>query len=74
MDGIGLDKAGIEYHASRGITVDDLMVTSNPNVYAIGDCASMWQFTHMAGTQAQMVVDAAVFGVERKHIIHLHEP
>merc|ERR1712166_1186217 len=37
VDGIGLDKAGIEYHASRGITVDDLMVTSNPNVYAIGD-------------------------------------
>jgi len=66
VEGIGLEVAGVEYSTRFGIPVDDLMVTSNPNVYAIGDCSSKWQFTHMAGTQAQMVIDNAVFGDTKK--------
>lgn len=66
VEGLGLDVAGIEYDARFGIPVDDLMVTSNPNVYAIGDCSSKWQFTHMAGTQAMMVVENSQFEGQRK--------
>ena len=32
----------------------------------MGDCSTKWQFTHMAGTQAQMVIENAVFGGDRK--------
>ena len=35
--------------------MDDTMVTSNKDIYAIGDCASKWQFTHVAGATAQVM-------------------
>ncbi len=37
------------------------MRTSNPHVYAIGDVASRFQFTHAADAQARMVVRNALF-------------
>jgi len=66
VQGIGLEEAKVEYDPRFGIPVNDLMVTSNPDIYAIGDCSTKWQFTHMAGTQAMMVVENAVFGGDRK--------
>lgn len=65
VQGIGLEAAGIDYDLRTGIPVNDVMQTSNPDIYAIGDCSTKWQFTHMAGTQAQMVVENAVFGGNR---------
>merc|ERR1719253_63343 len=41
------------------------METSNPDIYAIGDCASALQFTHLAGMQADLVIENAVFGGAR---------
>ena len=38
--------------ASEGITVDDLLRSSNRHVYAAGDVAGGLQFTHVAGYQA----------------------
>lgn len=49
VTGIGLDAAQIKHDERGGIYVDDTMATSNTDIYAIGDCASKWQFTHMAG-------------------------
>jgi len=66
VDGIGLEAAQVEYDARRGVHVNDLMQTSNPDIYSVGDCSSAWQFTHMAGTQAQLVIDNACFGCENK--------
>jgi len=66
VHGIGLEAAGVEFCERFGVKVDDLMQTSNPDVYSVGDCSSAWQFTHMAGTQAQMVIDNACFGAEKK--------
>jgi pyruvate/2-oxoglutarate dehydrogenase complex dihydrolipoamide dehydrogenase (E3) component len=67
VHGIGLEEANVKFHPSFGIEVDDLMQsTTNPNVYAVGDCTTKWQFTHMAGTMAQMVVSNALFNGERK--------
>ena len=46
---------GIE-HSPRGITVDDYLRTSVKHIYAAGDCAGGYQFTHYAGFQGAMAV------------------
>lgn len=60
VEGLGLEAAGIE-HDARGVAVDERMRTSNPRVYAIGDVASRFKFTHAADAQARMVVRNALF-------------
>ena len=55
VDGLGLDIAGVEY-SPRGITVDDYLRTSVKHIYAAGDCAGGFQFTHYAGFQGAMAV------------------
>jgi len=59
--GLGLDTAGIEYDARTGITVNDKMQTSNRNVFAVGDVASKYQFTHMSDFGARLVIRNALF-------------
>lgn len=53
VDGLGLERAGIE-HSPRGIAVDDYLHTSARRIYAAGDCAGGYQFTHYAGFQGAM--------------------
>ena len=48
VENVGLDQAGIQYHRNRGIVVNDFLQTTNPDVYAAGDCCSRYQYTHMA--------------------------
>jgi pyruvate/2-oxoglutarate dehydrogenase complex dihydrolipoamide dehydrogenase (E3) component len=61
VEGLGLEAAGVEFDAKDGVAVDERMRTSNPRVYAIGDVASRFQFTHAADAQARMVVRNALF-------------
>ncbi|WP_207260484.1 NAD(P)/FAD-dependent oxidoreductase [Desulfovibrio sp. Huiquan2017] len=57
LDGLGLDKAGVE-SGGHGIKVDEYMrSTSNPVVYAAGDCAEPGHpLTPVAVLQAETVV------------------
>jgi pyruvate/2-oxoglutarate dehydrogenase complex dihydrolipoamide dehydrogenase (E3) component len=57
----GLDKAGVVFDVRDGVQVDDYLRTTNPDVYAVGDVCTRYQFTHVAGTMAGMVVDNALF-------------
>jgi glutathione reductase (NADPH) len=51
IDDLGLDRASIQ--ASRGgITVDANMATTNPRVYAAGDCAETIQLARVADAEA----------------------
>jgi pyruvate/2-oxoglutarate dehydrogenase complex dihydrolipoamide dehydrogenase (E3) component len=59
-DGLELEAAGVET-SRRGVTVDDRYRTTNPRVYAIGDVASRWKFTHAADAMARLVVPNALF-------------
>lgn len=61
VEGLGLEAAGIAY-TPRGVTVDDRLRTSNRAVFAVGDVASPFQFTHAADAQARLVVANALFG------------
>jgi pyruvate/2-oxoglutarate dehydrogenase complex dihydrolipoamide dehydrogenase (E3) component len=60
IDGLELDAAGV-ISTARGITVNDRFRTSNPRVFAIGDVASPFQFTHAADAQARLAVPNALF-------------
>jgi pyruvate/2-oxoglutarate dehydrogenase complex dihydrolipoamide dehydrogenase (E3) component len=64
VNGLGLEAAGVEFDR-RGVKINEYMQSSNPKVYAVGDVASKYQFTHMAGTMASMVVDNIVFNEQR---------
>ena len=65
VDGLGLDEAGIKY-SPKGIDVDARLRTSNKRVFAIGDVAGGFQFTHMAGYHAGIVIRNAMFNLPAK--------
>jgi pyruvate/2-oxoglutarate dehydrogenase complex dihydrolipoamide dehydrogenase (E3) component len=45
---------------AQGIRVDDKLRTSQPHIYAAGDCIGGYQFTHYAGWQAAIAVRNAL--------------
>jgi len=53
IDELDLAQAGIE-RSRRGITVDAHMATTNPWVYAVGDCAATVQLARVADAEAQV--------------------
>ncbi|MGD8991117.1 MAG: FAD-containing oxidoreductase [Desulfobacterales bacterium] len=61
VKGLGLEDAGIEYDERMGVKVNDRMQTTNPDVYAVGDVASKYQFTHMSDFGARLVIRNALF-------------
>lgn len=66
VDGLGLETAGVEYDLRRGVTVDDRLRTSNSRIFAAGDVASNYKFTHAADFMARQVLANALFLGRRK--------
>ena len=60
MSGFGLEELGIE--TGRTIVTDDILATSYPNIFAAGDVAGPYQFTHVASHQAWYASVNALFG------------
>jgi pyruvate/2-oxoglutarate dehydrogenase complex dihydrolipoamide dehydrogenase (E3) component len=58
---IGLEAAGVTFDPKTGIDVDARMRSSNPVVYAAGDVAGPYRFTHAASYQGQLAA-ANMFG------------
>lgn len=56
VDDLGLDAAGVEYDSRRGIPVDRALRTNVRHIYAAGDVAGPYRFTHTADYQARLVV------------------
>ncbi len=50
--GFGLEKVGVELNPQGTIKVNAFLQSSVPTIYACGDVAGPWQFTHTAGHQA----------------------
>ena len=61
VKGLGLEDAGVEYDERMGVKVNDRLQTTNPDVYAVGDVATKYQFTHMADFGARLVIRNALF-------------
>lgn len=60
VEGLNLEAAAVAY-TGTGITVNDRLQTSNPAIYAAGDVALKYQFTHAANAAARIVVQNALF-------------
>ena len=65
IENIGLDAAGIAY-TRAGITVNARLQTSNPKIYAMGECNGHMQFTHAAGYQAGVVLKNVLLRIPAK--------
>ena len=61
VEGMGLETVGVKFDVRDGIQVDDFLRTTNPRIYAAGDCAMAWKFTHAADAAAKIVVQNALF-------------
>lgn len=64
--GLGLENLGIELNANGTVVVDDYLRTRYPNIFACGDVAGPYQFTHTAAHQAWYAVVNALFGGLKK--------
>lgn len=60
LTGYGLEKLGVE--TERTAVTDEYLATVYPNIYAAGDVAGPYQFTHTAAHQAWFASVNALFG------------
>ncbi len=64
--GLGLDALGIPLRRDGTVETNEYLQTRFPNIYACGDVAGPFQFTHVAGHQAWYAAVNALFGLFRK--------
>jgi pyruvate/2-oxoglutarate dehydrogenase complex dihydrolipoamide dehydrogenase (E3) component len=64
LHGYGLEQLGID--ADKTVITDAFLATKFPNIYAAGDVAGPYQFTHTASHQAWYASVNALFGQFRK--------
>lgn len=60
--GFGLEELGVELNSNNTIRVNEKLQTSIPSIYACGDVAGPYQFTHTASHQAWYATVNALFG------------
>jgi dihydrolipoamide dehydrogenase len=65
-EGFGLESLGLEKTPQGTLVVDEYMRTRFPNIYACGDVAGPYQFTHTAAHQAWYASVNALFGKFKK--------
>jgi pyruvate/2-oxoglutarate dehydrogenase complex dihydrolipoamide dehydrogenase (E3) component/uncharacterized membrane protein YdjX (TVP38/TMEM64 family) len=64
LTGYGLEQLGIE--TGKTVVTSDYLETIYPNIFAAGDVAGPYQFTHAAGHQAWYAAVNALFGDLKK--------
>jgi pyruvate/2-oxoglutarate dehydrogenase complex dihydrolipoamide dehydrogenase (E3) component len=65
-DDLGLDRAGVRTDERGYITVDDELRTSQPHIYALGDCNGRGAFTHTAYNDFEIVAANLLDGDTRR--------
>lgn len=64
--GFGLEELGIQTRRNGTIETDEYLRTSVSNIFAVGDVAGPYQFTHTAAHQAWYAAVNALFGFVKK--------
>jgi len=65
IETLNLEVAHVKF-SPRGIEVDSHLKTSNSRIYAVGDCAGAYQFTHVANYHAGLVIRNSIFKLNAK--------
>lgn len=64
LKGFGLEDIGVD--TAKTVVTDEFLATKFPNIFAAGDVAGPYQFTHTASHQAWYASVNALFGTFRK--------
>jgi pyruvate/2-oxoglutarate dehydrogenase complex dihydrolipoamide dehydrogenase (E3) component len=73
VKGLNLEAAGVEYDRRQGVKINDRLQTTNPRIFAAGDVALDYKFTHTADATARIVIQNALF-MGRKKVSSLTVP
>jgi pyruvate/2-oxoglutarate dehydrogenase complex dihydrolipoamide dehydrogenase (E3) component len=65
-DDLGLDRAGVSTDDHGYITVDELLATNVPGIWALGDCNGRGAFTHTAYNDFEIVAANLLDGARRE--------
>ena len=66
VKGYGVEELGIELSPRKTVAVNPFLETNYPNIFACGDVAGPYQFTHTAAHQAWYAAVNALFGQFKK--------
>ena len=66
VEGFGLEELGVPIAKAGTVEVNEYLQTNFPNIYAVGDVAGPYQFTHVAAHQAWYAAVNALFGSIKK--------
>ena len=66
ITGYGVEELGIALSPRQTIEINPFQATNYPNIYAVGDVAGPYQFTHVAAHQAWYAAVNALFGQFKK--------
>lgn len=69
-EGFGLEEIGVKLNVKGNIQTDRYLRTNIPNIYACGDVAGPYQFTHTAAHQAWYVAVNALFSPLRRFAVN----
>jgi dihydrolipoamide dehydrogenase len=60
VEGLGLEEIGVEFDKRTGIAADERRRTTQPHIYAVGDCAGYWQLAHTAFREGEVAAENAL--------------
>jgi pyruvate/2-oxoglutarate dehydrogenase complex dihydrolipoamide dehydrogenase (E3) component len=66
VEGLGFEKASVDFDTRHGVRVDDNLRTTNPRIFAAGDVCMTHKFTHAADFAARLVLQNALFRGRKK--------
>jgi dihydrolipoamide dehydrogenase len=66
VSGFGLEELGVTLSPRNTVAVNDFLQTNFPNIFAVGDVAGPYQFTHTAAHMAWYASVNALFGKFKK--------
>ncbi len=61
VENLDLEKAGVLYDIRKGISVNEKTQTNVSHIYAVGDVATKWKFTHYANHMSKVALANLIF-------------
>jgi dihydrolipoamide dehydrogenase len=60
VENLGLEEIEVEFDKRKGIAADEHRRTTQPHIYAVGDCAGYWQLAHTAFREGEVAAENAM--------------